>query len=238
MKQPVDIIKLESHLYATVSKEVEAVKEGDWCYHPKVSKQYTYIENGVKSKKEHIAQGVFKYTTTTNPFYKGCRKIVATTNPFFWMSVYTYNDQEGKVLNRLPKISEEFIEQFTNAPEDEYEIEYKNTKLLLKPRRTHSASSVMKSLFDESYGKELKTYENDTVNITAIEKQLYSSSDIESLREHLKNDVDAKADNGSMRVSDGNLYWTFGGNIGDVIIDETSIDNSIDNWIKSKKIKD
>lgn len=62
----------------------EDIKEGDYVYHPEVSKKYTVVDitkkgNDRYTERNHIAQGIYKHIPTTNDWYLKERKIIAST---------------------------------------------------------------------------------------------------------------------------------------------------------------
>lgn len=74
------LIKL-SEGYIIVSDE--DIKEGDYVYHPEVSKKYTAVDitkkgNDRYTERNYIAQGIYKHIPTTNDWYLKERKIIAS----------------------------------------------------------------------------------------------------------------------------------------------------------------
>jgi hypothetical protein len=97
--------KLAKNIYITSDEEI---KEGDWVYHPEVSQEYTKV-NLLKegderyTKRQHVAQGVYKHKPTTNEWYKKERKIILTTD-------------QDLIKDGVQAIPDEFLEWFVNNP--------------------------------------------------------------------------------------------------------------------------
>lgn len=86
----------------------------------------------------------------------------------------------------------------------------------------------LKELFEEPFNLEEGSIEYDFLQVI---KQAQIDA-IEKTVEICSEKAVAKADGGSMNTRNGNLYWTFGGNIGNVIIDKQSILSVSDKLIK------
>ena len=104
------------HLYFTSNEEI---KEGDWCYHPELSQEYSIVtKEGIKTGL-HPTQGVFRWKSTTNPWYKKAKKIIATTDKSLglpepskrFLEVYVDAYNEGKKIEEVLVEMEDFGEE-------------------------------------------------------------------------------------------------------------------------------
>lgn len=91
-----------------------------------------------------------------------------------------------------------------------------------------TANELIENFFEEQYRDSLLDgsivdYQDDIKTLMIQFAKLHVEAALKAASEK----ADAKADNSSsLRVSRKNLYWTFAGNIGDVLIDKESILNS------------
>lgn len=118
----------------------EPIKEGDWCYHPQISDEFTIIKNGDIHNPEkglHPSQGVFQWKNTSNEWYQQAKKIIATNNPVLNMGWIRDNDPlrlnpeyvNITTMNGVPNISTGFIQQYlerqnSHFPMNHYMVEY------------------------------------------------------------------------------------------------------------------
>ncbi|MGK0464817.1 hypothetical protein [Clostridium sp.] len=180
MKKPVKIIKLfkelengkESHLYATVSKDVEPIKKGDW-----VINTVSNTLGKIYSKKP-----ISKFNRDTH------RKIIATTDrklthpstvQYGNMTMIDHNEDGSyyhavdvevefslsrkELIQRgviIPQIQQLFLKEFVANPEGKYEVEY---ELI----HNGSDESIIGAVWEENY--KLKLNKDNTVNIIAVE---------------------------------------------------------------------
>lgn len=173
----------------------EEPKDGDWCYHPELSQEYTIINNGIQTKGLHPAKGVFQWRDTTNEWYKKARKIIATTDT----SLKTHKFDKGVFKDleySLPKPSTQFIEQWIE--------EYNKDNII-----TDVKVEYEEFMTDVIIGKtkiELKVNPDNTINIKLPQPTLYTEEEVVSLLNKLGYDL---AGNGM--VLDHNLkvrkYW-------------------------------
>jgi len=84
--------------------------EGDWCYHPEVSQEYTVFNKGVESKKLHPLKGMFQWKPTENEWYKKARKIIALRDEIDFSNLFV---QEQSKIGRfeVDKMSRKFAEE-------------------------------------------------------------------------------------------------------------------------------
>lgn len=84
--------------------------EGDWCYHPEVSQEYTVFNKGVESKKLHPLKGMFQWKPTENEWYKKARKIIALRDEIDFSNLFV---QEQSKIGRfeVDKMSRDFAEK-------------------------------------------------------------------------------------------------------------------------------
>jgi hypothetical protein len=164
MKHKVEIVQLqkvlengsEQHLYVIVSQDVELIKEGDYYYWP---------VTGSIIKHKEIVKG-------ETPSKDG-RKVIATTDTKLTTiktDVYDCGvfpeDGELHVLT-VPQVQQSFIKEFVVNPDKEWEVEYE------------------KGNYDDWFNNggspppiKLKLNPDNTVNITAVEKKMYSELDL------------------------------------------------------------
>ena len=153
------------HLYITVSQDIEPIKEGDYIYH-------TLIKD--ISLSNYSSKVVSKYF----------RKIIATTDSK--LTLETDIDHRVDVLynNKLPQLQQSTIKQFVANPGGEYEVEYnvrkKDIQELVCPE--HGI------IDDEPYETNLKLNQDNTVNITSVEKGMYSKKEVITLIKKYRSD--------------------------------------------------
>ena len=163
MKQKIKIVKFlkvlengaESHLYATVSQDVEPIKEGDW-----------HIVFNVDEKEIDI-RNTNKFLSTLD------KKIIATTDP----KLRVKTSRNEKIVNPgvyekpLPQVSQSFIEEYIDNPDGEYEVEY------LRGSDGHYDDK------DVWHWKMLglKLNQDNTVNITLVKEKMHSDEKVKNL---------------------------------------------------------
>lgn len=109
---PIDNSMLPQHLYFLSNEEI---KEGDWCYHPEVSQEYSIVTKEGTKTGLHPTQGVFQWKSTTNPWYKKAKKIIATTDLSLNINNYSDVDRLIDFEYNLPQPSQSFIQAFIKA---------------------------------------------------------------------------------------------------------------------------
>lgn len=103
---------IPQHLYFLSNEEI---KEGDWCYHPEVSQEYSIVTKEGTKTGLHPTQGVFQWKSTTNPWYKKAKKIIATTDLSLNINNYSDVDRLIDFEYNLPQPSQSFIQAFIKA---------------------------------------------------------------------------------------------------------------------------
>lgn len=103
---------IPQHLYFLSNEEI---KEGDWCYHPEVSQEYSIVTKEGTKTGLHPTQGVFRWKSTTNPWYKKAKKIIATTDLSLNINNYSDVDRLIDFEYNLPQPSQSFIQAFIKA---------------------------------------------------------------------------------------------------------------------------
>ena len=103
VKYPHQDIVQNQHVYATVSQDVEPIKEGDWC---------------IAMDTNIIFQVSNKDLKGINNFKDLYRKIIATTDP----KIYADYSTPGTTF--VPQVQQSFLKAFAANPDGEYEVEY------------------------------------------------------------------------------------------------------------------
>ena len=158
------------HLYITSD---EKPKDGDWCYHPELSQEYTIINNGIQTKGLHPTKGVFQWRDTTNKWYKKARKIIATTDTSVNNGEILTNHiiKEGPnagLIVQLPQPSTQFIEQWIE--------EYNKGNVI-----TDVKVGYEEFMTDVIIGKtkiELKVNPDNTIDIKLPQPTLYTEEEV------------------------------------------------------------
>jgi hypothetical protein len=118
------------HLYATVSKDVEPIKEGDCSYDEtshsiyKVGKfisKAAHESHSIIPLKSDVKKGE-TYTYVGIRYSQYARKIVATTDLLLGKCFAQGVGSSG--YERVGEMSQSFLEKFASNPNDEYRIEY------------------------------------------------------------------------------------------------------------------
>ena len=112
MKKKIKIVKFlktlengaESHLYATVSQDVEPIKEGDW-----------HIVFNVDEKEIDI-RNTNKFLSTLD------KKIIATTDTKLTKGRVIIGTG-GTLYERIAQLSKSFLKEFVANPDGEFEVE-------------------------------------------------------------------------------------------------------------------
>lgn len=138
------------HLYVTISQDVEPIKVNDWCYDSKYHNIFQWK-----------GEGSLLLIT---------RKIICTNDPKLTTELETYNNQGGKILERLPQLQQSFLKEFVANPNGKYEVEY---DLLLGDEEDENQNLIPKNY--------LKVNQDNTLNITSVEQKMYSREEVERL---------------------------------------------------------
>ena len=154
MKKKVEMVMLKC-LYATVSQDVEAIKEGDWAltnggirFVTKLNKDNTFTDDGEISRLPpspccHI---------------KNYRKVIATN---------CAEECQG-TCNSIKRLSLSSIKEYVSNPDGEFEVEYEVEEY------TSGGHQYTKT-------PTLKINQDNEVGITSVEKKTYSEEEVESI---------------------------------------------------------
>ena len=165
MKKKVEMVMLKC-LYATVSQDVEAIKEGDWVltnggirFVTKLNKDNTFTDDGEISRLPpspccHI---------------KNYRKVIATNDPELNSYVDGNNPLIGEFIAvQFPQLSLSSIKEYVSNPDGEFEVEYEVEEY------TSGGHQYTKT-------PTLKLTQDNEVGITSVEKKTYSEEEVESI---------------------------------------------------------
>jgi hypothetical protein len=142
-------------LYATISPEDEPIKEGDWVIRLEDNHIWQVDTNiDVLNKLARAMGDWFKIIATTDP------KLYGAYNENIGSRVYSEN-------YRIPQLQQSFLKEFVANPGRKFKVEYVETFEAADPYPSMQRSSVR-----------LKLNQDNTVNITAVEKKMYSKGDI------------------------------------------------------------
>ena len=132
------------HLYATVSQDVEPIKEGDWIYDTLGGKVVQWYDGDNHDKYD--------------------RKIIATTDPKLAKSI----SRLLGVTQSLPQLPLSFIKKYVSNPDGLFEVEYEEEEY------TSGGNQYTKI-------PKLKLNQDNEVDITSVEKKMYSKEEVESI---------------------------------------------------------
>jgi hypothetical protein len=142
------------HLYATVSQDVEAIKVNDWTY--------DHIDNVLFSiGNSHRLELAKRYEY---------RKIIATTD--LKLKQYTCHTPTDCGQWMLPQLQQSFLKEYVVNPEGEYEVEYGPEFCWV------CKDTLVNSINCEGHELVIELNQNNTVNITSVEKKMYRSEDM------------------------------------------------------------
>jgi hypothetical protein len=144
--------------YITVSQEVEPIKEGDWFLKP-------IYKSAIKTEYEPI-QADKGYFEGYGYDFEDCRKIIATDDPKLVYNHRKVHDvqavsMESSYHKPIPQLQQSFLKEFVANPDGKYEVEYEN--------KQHSIN-YHKDIWKDNFV--LKLNQDNTVNITSVEKNL------------------------------------------------------------------
>ena len=139
---------IPQHLYITSNEEI---KEGDW---------YIWLNKLYQTTNTTIEKGLAK-----NP-------IIATTDESLVINQGVYNDQNGKILERLPKPSDSFISKYI----EEYNKGNIISDVLVEYKlNQYKFMSTLCTTKEKEY--ELKVDSNNTITIKKV-KDSYSREEV------------------------------------------------------------
>tara|TARA_R110000796_G_scaffold146955_2_gene263686 strand:- start:569 stop:1369 length:801 start_codon:yes stop_codon:yes gene_type:complete len=189
---PDDKDRVNQHLYATVSLDVESIKYGDWVMWDNHIWQFL----GEYSKEGSMLAGEIELNSLlserniqNNGMYlsqkeEKSRKIIATTDPKLLLHSETYcktccNTRTisklgagtmkcPKCITPTPQVQQSFLKEFVANPDGEYEVEY------IKITEHTGDRDDMFSFKDVL----VINPEDNTVNITAVEEKMYSREEV------------------------------------------------------------
>jgi len=127
--KPIGVTKhtIPQYLYATISQDVEPIKEGDW-----------HIFNG-----NFLTQATNRHGELVNPFNR--RKIIATTDP----KIYAGYSTPG--ITFVPQLQQSFLKEFVANPDGEWEVEYltghSEDRLKINQDNTVNITSVEEKMY-------------------------------------------------------------------------------------------
>ena len=165
------------HLYATVSQDVEPIKEGDWIYDTLGGKVVQWYDGDNHDKYD--------------------RKIIATTDPKLAKSI----SRLLGVTQSLPQLPLSFIKKYVSNPDGEFEVEYEEYGLSLAglPEYHSSLPDYILKL-NQDNEVEMSSVEKKMYSREEVEGILYqyaedehgwfsSKSEIESFNKWIKNNL-------------------------------------------------
>lgn len=175
-----------NHLYITVSQDVEPIKEGDWCL------LFDRLNKLMSEPQQWLGNGVLN---------GGLEKIIATTDPKLGVKCHDCNgegvrnlmlhevygeekdsctrcDKSG-IEEKLPQLSQSFIEKYCNNPNKQWEVEYEEMGAWINRGQDFECVSIRPKLNPDN-----------TITISSVEK-MYSREDIWKTRIFFKcNDIE------------------------------------------------
>jgi hypothetical protein len=184
------------HSYATVSQNVEPIKEGDWFY----DKEFNSISQCAKGAKDFDKINWCKITATTDTK----------------LTIETDIDDRVDVLydNKIPQLQQSFLKEFVANPDGEWEVEYEEVnframwnnawKLKLNQDNTVNITSVDNSLkqqlIEHLESNHIEASENRVIvimnfikSITSVDKKVYSRKELIDILDEFNNG-ETKAD--------------------------------------------
>tara|TARA_B110000259_G_scaffold26588_1_gene27508 strand:+ start:2651 stop:3298 length:648 start_codon:yes stop_codon:yes gene_type:complete len=155
------------HLYITVSQDVEPIKEG-WVIDN--DNELKYVSSSVINTKTGIARHI-----DDTPFIlDGCRKVIATTDSKLTIKVLEHIGRDFKEI-AVPQVQQSFLKEYVANPDGEFKIEYKKVNI----RPDNSLNYFEYGAY--KYDTQLKINQDNEVNITSVEKKMYSRKEVEAL---------------------------------------------------------
>ena len=145
----------KQYLYATVSQDVDNIKEGDWAM---------YLEQATKDKPDKNAEPYL--VTNIEEVHWNDRKIIATTDPKLNRELEGARGET--VTDIFPQLSQTSIKEYVSNPDGEFEVEYEVEEY------TSGGHQYTKT-------PTLKLNQYNEVGITSVEKKMYSEEEVESI---------------------------------------------------------
>jgi hypothetical protein len=173
-------IHTHQYVYITVSKDIEPIKEGDWCVFGFNLKE----DLGEQFKNDPVEFSLLQCTGYCENGYllheegntskKHCRKIIATTDPkLFKTAASNYTRDKG--VWGCDRIQQSFLKEFVANPDREFEVEYEEgTCKCLTCNKTIASTCEYTYKCNIQIIKKLKLNQDNEVNITSVEKKMYS----------------------------------------------------------------
>ena len=156
------------HLYATISQDVESIKEGDWYYDVVLNKVFQLKEICPHDICDYMSNQYNKFRTDSN----NARKIITTDDTNINIEIGTVSGTT--YIEHLPQLQQSFLKEFCDNPDGEFEVEYETV--------THNkGANGFSPMFTTN---ELKLNQDNTVNITLVKEKMYSLSDLERLGDY------------------------------------------------------
>ena len=154
------------HLYATVSQDVEPIKEVHW-----------YIDDC----------NTLRQSITNDKDYwevrQDYRKIIATDDPKLinsqWKSHYTAEESFD-----VARLQQSFLKEFVDNPDAEYEVEYdiqvkdNNRGISRYENWTTVKEFLAIGLVGVNLRNSIKLNQDNTVNITSVKEKMYSREEV------------------------------------------------------------
>ena len=164
------------HLYITISPDVEPIKEGDNIFNRHMNR----LEIASKNCEINSANDMH-YNEGRTRLRDNILKVISTTDPKL-LPVIDESDNM-KTDNRyvgLPQLQQSFIREFVVNPDGEFEVEYE--QLCTQTGKPCGMQCMSKEVCNKN--STLKLNQDNTVNITYVEKKMYSLSDLERLGDY------------------------------------------------------
>jgi hypothetical protein len=169
------------HAYVTVSQDVIGGKEV--YYIDKFTNKVTSSGGAEYGSKQDV--------------------VIATTDPKLEASSTGYaGDRARTFYEKLPQIQQSALKKFVDNPDGEWEVEYcRDEESMMKNIETKGEISSWK----------LKLNQDNTVNITVVEKKMYTKNEVESLLHRAVNDSHCTSNSvkqpNSNKCADFTIKW-------------------------------
>ena len=158
MKEKVEIVMLE-YLHATVSQDAEAIKEGDF---------YIHMQNGDGLRVRKCIGGNLPMDS---------RKIITTNDPKLLTKCtdgFCIGSHGGNcsLCKYVPQLSLSSIKEYISNPDGLFEVEYEH--ICCEKYTSCNSNCTTK-------GFKLKLNQDNKVDITSVEKKMYSEEEVEGI---------------------------------------------------------
>jgi hypothetical protein len=152
------------HTYATISQDVEPIKEDDWCINPKGFPEMFGYDFGAVYTKEEILK---------------CRKIIATTDPKLTLKSIPSKEYKNvrDIVNGVPQLQQSSIKEFVNNPDGEFEVEYET----MWKNKGKNGLQPFPDATTTDRRITLKLNQDNTVNITCLKEKMYTIKEVTHL---------------------------------------------------------